>query len=230
MALGILAFLLILAFFGYLGDIAKWLGLPFVFIPSQLGLTNMVTPAEVMQFNLASAPTTVNFTRPGRYAVYANDYDLLVTTDLLIEAEAMPWLTIMSQETGKRINVAFISRGLMPYDTPFARGRPIMTFIIKTAGVYGMNHPAKPADIFITPDYTSENEALIRLLFLLQVGLIALVLGVLYYRRQRPKLLAHKIQQKERRESAEALWKAADERRKKIEGKEKDKPGKWDAL
>ena len=63
------------------------------------------------------SPTSITFTKPGRYLLYTDDYDLLVVNDAIIAANSKPWLNIQS-ESGEPVQVGLIERGMAIYDTP----------------------------------------------------------------------------------------------------------------
>lgn len=206
---GVIIFTALLIVLCSLSEVVKLVGSPFLYIPARLGLIQRVTRDQVRALDLASGSTVLDFTPAGRYAVFTIDYDLLVLTDGLLSAHAAPWLRLKSQETGKSVAVSFIERGLRPYDTPFARGRPIFTFYIEAPGRYVMTYPARNATIFIVPDYTTGKEKTIALAYFLQIAVIGAFLGGLFY----PRLRRYWIYQREiaaerrqKRIAADAFW------------------------
>lgn len=225
--LGILAFLVLLIGVGNLDDIVKWVGTPFMVIPSSLGWIDMVKPSEVINIETSQSPNVLNFTRPGRYAVYTADYDYLMISDMLAEANAPPWLKVTDQATGAQATVTFISRALMPYDTPFAKGRAIMSIEIKSPGRYTIESPRRPAVISIVHDVTTGKETLITVLMLIQVIFIVLPFGIRYYRHYQTKREVLKAMQVERRAASEVLWNALRKGTKKNEDEKIESNG-WD--
>ena len=205
-AVGIMAFIALLALFGTLSTVVKWVGLPFLYIPSKLGLTTLVAREDVQTLDLASSPTLLEIAKPGQYAVFAADRDLLVITDQLLDAGKEPWLSVKSQGTGEPVVVSFVKRGLRPYDTPLAKGRPIFTFAIKTPGNYVLTHLTRKAAISIVPDYTTGKEKTLVLAYYLQIALIAVPIGVFYYRRYRIRRRRVQILQAQKRIQSDAFW------------------------
>jgi hypothetical protein len=189
-----------------LGAVVKAVGSAFMLIPSALGIVHRVGPGEVFTYDLRTSPTSVGIGQPGRYAVYAYDYDLLTTSDLLEESGAAPWITLKSQTTGESVPVTFVTRGMRAYDTPLAKGRPALTFVITEPGVYVMRHPAKPARISIVRDYVTGKEHTLTLAFLAQIAVIILPLMFVYGRRYLIRRSAHKAVQRQRREASDAFW------------------------
>jgi len=196
---------LIFAFIN-LGAVVKVVGAGFMLIPSALGIVQRVSPAEVLAYDLSRTPTLVGIGQPGRYAVYAYDYDLLTTSDQLEQAGAAPWITLKSQITGESVPVAFVKRGMRAYDTYLAKGRPVLTFVISKPGMYVMLHPAKLATISIVRDYVTGKERTLTLAFLAQIALILLPLTFLSTRRYMARHGARKAAQRQRREESDAFW------------------------
>jgi len=212
---GIVAFVALLLLLGGLSTVVKLLGVPFLYIPSKLGLTTLVAREDVQTLDLASSPTLLEIAKPGQYEVFAADYDLLVITDQLLAAGKEPWLSVKSQRTGKPVAVSFVKRGLRPYDTPFAKGRPIFTFAIKTPGKYVLTHITRKAIISVVPDYTTGKEKLLVLAYYLQIALIVVPLGIFYYRRYRVWQKRVQVLQAQKRIQSDAFWQAEIKRRGK---------------
>jgi hypothetical protein len=175
-------------------------------IPSALGIVQRVSSQEVLTYDLSKSPTDVGIGRPGRYAVYAYDYDLLTTSDQLDQSMGEPWITLKSQTTGEAVPVTFVSRGMRAYDTPLAKGRPVLSFVINRPGVYVMLHPAKPATISIVRDYVTGKERTITLAFLAQTAVVVIPLMFLSTRRYLVRRSARKAAQRQRRAESDAFW------------------------
>jgi hypothetical protein len=135
-----------------------------------------------MPVDIHSTPTSITFTKPGRYLLYTDDYDLLVVNDAIIAANIKPWINIQS-ESGKPVQVSLIERGMAIYDTPLARGRPVASFEIVYPGVYFMAHPRKPVNIYILPDYLSGKEG--KITFFICLEIVIVVLAIWYFTRRR---------------------------------------------
>lgn len=203
---GIVVAAVALTAFVNLGDVVKLAGAPFLLLPSALGITRMVTRAEISQVSLASTPSLVAFPRAGRYAVYTSDYDLLTTSDTLEQSGAPAWLTIRSRETGTQVPATLVHRGLRPYDTFLARGRPVITFTIPRPGIYELIHPAKPSLIFVLPDYTTGREKAIVLACWAQVAAIAVPLSLWFGLPRLSRRQTELLQKRKKRDEAEAAW------------------------
>jgi hypothetical protein len=183
--LGIAVFILFLIALCSLSQGVKWAGSVLLFIPERLGLVRTVRPAEVFEFDMTRSPAQVTFTRPGLYQVYTSDYDLLVISDQLAQSGSPPWITITKAGSDVPIVVTYITRGLLPYDTPHASGRPVLEVQIPEPGDYVLDYPTRPAEVSMVPDYLTGNEALIYTAFAVQLVILALPFAILLYRRER---------------------------------------------
>ena len=189
-----------------LGAVVKVVGTGLMLIPSAFGIVQRVGPQEVYRYDLRTPPTNVGIGQPGRYAVYAYDYDLLTMADEMERAKAAPWITLKSQLTGEAVPVDFVSRGMRPYDTPLAKGRPVLSFVIDRPGVYVMLHPAKPVTISIVRDYVTGKERTLTLAFLAQIAVILIPLTFICSRRYLARRSARKTAQRQRRAESDAFW------------------------
>lgn len=202
---GILLLIAVLMSFCSLSDLVKLAGAPFLHIPDKLGLVRRVSRDEVSTISLDSSPTLLEIRTPGPYVVFAADYDLLNITNLLENAQALPWLTVESLATGERLAVSAVGRGLRPYDTSIVRGRPIYTFDIGAPGWYKLRHPLRHTTISILPDYTSGKETLVVLVTILQMIAIVAIPGLIYYRGYRLRKEKIEAFQEETRRRAEGM-------------------------
>jgi hypothetical protein len=182
--LGIAVFILFLIALCSLSQGVKWAGSVLLFIPERLGLVRTVRPAEVFEFDIARSPVQVTFTRAGLYQVYTSDYDLLVISDQLAQSGSPPWITITEAGSGAPVVVTHITRGLLPYDTPYAAGRPVIEVQVPEPGDYVLDYPTRPAEISMVPDYVTGHEALIYAAFAVQLLILALPPAILLYRRE----------------------------------------------
>jgi hypothetical protein len=183
--LGIIAFLVILMFFCNLSDVAKWMGAAFLFIPDRLGIIEQVKASEIITLTLNSNTSTINFPHAGKYSIYTNDYDLLVISDDLALKKGPSWIVIRSAGSGEVVPVTFVERGLRLYDTPFAKGRPVINFEIKYPGEYNLTHTSRKVDIYFVPDYTTEREGEILIIYIIQLAVIAYILSAVVSRWKR---------------------------------------------
>jgi len=182
--LGIALFILFLIALCSLSQGVKWAGSVLLFLPDRLGLVRTVRPAEIFEFDTTRSPAHVVFTRAGLYQVFTSDYDLLVISDQLAQSDAPPWITITNADSGAAAVVTYITRGLLPYDTPHASGRPVLEVEIPEPGDYVLDYPTRPAEMSMVPDYVTGHEALIYTAFAAQLLILALPVAILLYRRE----------------------------------------------
>ncbi len=200
-----------------IGEVLKVAGAPFLFIPSILGLTSTLGPEDVHTISAASSPVTLRLTQAGPYAVYLDDYDLLVTTDALMAQNGHSWLKVTEADTGDELPTTFIDRGVRPYDSPYVKGRPVIGFTIPHSGVYQLSMPRRNVNIYVVPDYITGNETTLTLIYVVQIGLIAGVIGYLYWRRTHVQRSEAKTRQQHWIQRANAYW-------EKQAAKRSDKP------
>lgn len=178
---GILMAGTILAAFALLPSLAKWVGAALAFLPSRVGLMQVVMPSEVLKLDFSASPTAVVFARPGNYALFTSNLDLLTINDAVLTAKAKPWFRL-TRENGDQVDVTLVERGLALYDTPLAQGRPVAVFSVRRAGMYTLTHPTRPDVVYIVPDYTSGREGRITTYMLLEAT--ALGAGLYFLRRR----------------------------------------------
>ena len=224
--MGISLFVLFFLAFFRIPDIVKYAGAGLMYVPAKMGLINMVEPQDVIPMALAENPSLVTIPSPGRYIMYINDYDLLVVHDAVVEGNSHPWINIRSESLGTEVAVTLIGRGLAWYDTPFAPGRPVISFEIDQPGAYRFTHPTGPSIAHIVPDTLTGQESHIIFWVLAEVALLG---GVVIYimrkrtvsqRQHRNKILAQnrarvedvrkrveKRTEEKRREENQPYWK-----------------------
>jgi hypothetical protein len=213
--LGIILFVVLILTLCSLSEVTKTAGSLLMFLPSRLGWIEPVHRADVQRIDLNPPPPELQFMRPGRYAVYTIDYDLLVITDQLMNAEeGHPWLKLTGPD-GQALPVAFVRRGLLPFDSPLAKGRPVFTFIVPQAGSYRLTTLNRPVEIGIVPDVTTGREGLILFLFAAQLLILAVpvISWIQRNRRLNRQRVAEVVQLKRIR--GDEFWQSEAERRKK---------------
>lgn len=221
--LGIGLFIVAFLAFLRLPDVVKYAGTALMYVPAKVGLIDMVMPQDVIPMSLAENPSSVTFSSTGRYIMYINNYDLLVVHDAVVEGDSHSWIKIQSESLGTEVAITLIERGLAWYDTPFAPGRPVITFEIDQPGTYQFTHPTRPDIAHIVPDTLTGQESRITFWVLAE---IALIVGVVIYiirkrtaskRQLRSKILAQNRARVE--EARKRVEKRTEERRR-----EEDQP------
>jgi hypothetical protein len=213
--LGILLFIVLVGLFINLPSAMKLVGNVFLYIPSQLGLIQRVRPGDVHTIDLRTAsPTLVDIGKPGRYAVYTDDYDLLMNNVL----NGVVWLRINSHTTGEPVKVVPVERGARPYDTSLAAGRPILIFEVSVPDSYEFGYYFRYAFITIVPDYTTGKEPVIVLAYTVQIAILLTFLGIvryLYLQRHRTLPQSRGMVKTGRRIKGRAFWEAKNQKGKK---------------
>jgi hypothetical protein len=204
-----LAILLVLAFF-HTPEVVKYTGAVLMYVPSRLGFFEMVMPSEVIPASISKAETSVFLPEAGSYAMYTENYDLLTLHNAAVESGKLTWIKVHSQASGEQISIHMVTRGLTLYDTPFAKGRPIVTFVVDQPGEYVIIHPSRPDMVYLVRDEFSGRESRIINILLVEVGLVMGSIFVFLRRRDAPRRYQKKILQQQARKRAE-------EQRKKIE-------------
>jgi hypothetical protein len=204
--IGIIGFVVLLAVLCSLSGVVKSVGAVLLFFPSRLGVVKQVLPDEILTVDMSTNPTTVMIFKAGRYAVYTDDYDLLMIADQLSQSHGAPWLNVKFQATGEKIPLANVSRGLLPYDTPFAKGRPVFTFEITSPGRYELMHPARKINIYLVPDYTTGKEKTIYMAYAAQILVLLIPVGILYYRYDRRRRARIQAVTQLKRTTADTFW------------------------
>jgi hypothetical protein len=176
--IGISLFILALFAFLRLPDVVKYTGTALMFLPAKIGLIEMVMPDDVLPLSLAENPSSIEISSPGQYLLYLNNYDLLVIHDAVVAGNSKPWLKIQPKGQDTQIEVTLIGRGLSWYDTPFAPGRPVVTFRVDQPGTYTVIHPSRPDIAAVVPDTVTGKESSITFWVATEVVLIA---GAFYY-------------------------------------------------
>ena len=176
--LGIALFIIVFLAFLRLPDVVKFTGAALMYVPAKMGLIDMVKPQDVIPLPLAENPSSVTIPSPGQYVLYLNNYDLLVVHDAIVAGDSKPWIKIQSEDLGSEVKITLIGRGLTWYDTPFAAGRPVVSFKIEEPGTYRVTHPARPDTAYLVPDTLTGKESRITFWVLAELALIG---GVTFY-------------------------------------------------
>jgi hypothetical protein len=221
--LGIALLIIAILAFVRIPDIVKYAGTALMYVPAKLGIIEMVMPQDVIPLPIAKNPSSITFPSPGQYALYTNNYNLLVIHDAIIASESEPWAKIQSEELDAQVELTMIERGLAWYDTPFARGRPIFTFTVDQPGTYEFIHPARPDNMYLVPDVITGKEFFIGFVVFMEV---VIVVGAVLFARRR-QITTRRQKRKEtleqNRERVEQTWTKIKER----QAKSGEKPSRW---
>ena len=172
--------LVIVAFLAFLRlpDIVKFTGAILLYVPAKVGLIEMVTPKDVIPLPLADNPSSIKIPSPGQYLLYLNNYDLLVIHDASVARNSKSWIKIQAENLDTEVEITLIGRGLAWYDTPFAPGRPVVSFKIDQPGTYQVVHPTRSDIANVVPDTITGKESLLTFLALVEIALTG---GIVYH-------------------------------------------------
>jgi len=212
--LGILLFAVILLTVCSLPQVVKTLGAGLLYLPSRLGLVEMVPRDQVQAIDMRSSSPQVDLPQARRYTVYTDDYDLLVMSDQILRIGAEPWLVVLSPGTHTELRLTGVERGLMPYDSPYAAGRPVFTFEVIEPGVHDLIYPRRWVTFYILPDTTSGKERLILLAFAVEVAILGTAVGLLYWRAVRNRRARLTSMLPPRPAQADDFWSAESRRQR----------------
>ncbi len=217
--------LVIIAFLAFLRlpDVVKYTGTVLMVVPAKLGLIDMVMPKDVIPVPLSENPSSITISSPGQYILYLGNLDLLVVHDAVVEGNSKPWLKIQPEDLDTEVEIALIGRGLAWYDTPFAAGRPVVSFKIDRAGTYRFTHPTRPDTAYLVPDTLTGKESLITFWVLAEIALIG---GVVFYviRRRTASIREQRIKTRAENRARVEATRERIEKRKEEKQKDEDQP------
>ncbi|MCX6025190.1 MAG: hypothetical protein NTY23_02845 [Chloroflexi bacterium] len=212
--LGILLFAVFLVAVCSLPQVVKTLGAGLLYLPSRLGLVEMVHRDQIQAIDMRSSPPQVDLPQARRYAVYTDDYDLLVMSDEILRIGAEPWLVVLSPGSHAELRLTGVERGLMPYDSPYAAGRPVFTFEVLEPGVHDLIFPRRAATFYILPDTTSGKERLILLAYAVEVAILGTAVGLPYWRAVRNRRARLAAMLPPRPAQADEFWRTESRRQR----------------
>jgi len=218
---GIIAFIIVLSIFCGLSEVIKFVGSPFLILPEKLGWIPDVSKEDVVTVNMKDKSIQMIFDRTGNYVVYAYNYDLLMMTDELAKANAKPWLAIVNIQNGQNITPEYVQRGLTPFDSSLARGRPIFHFVVSESGTYQITYPSREVFIFFLPDQVTGNMGVILVSFIIQIVILGIpVWSVLNARHKKNQAKLDEIRNL-KTTSDEKFWQELKRQRESQSGKTK---------
>jgi len=222
--LGISLFVLATLSFFRIPDIVKYMGMTLMFIPAKLGIIEMVMPGDVVPIPIDQSPSTVMITNPGHYAFYTSNLDLLSINDAIAGTDTKPWLNMQAIETEKKVDLTMVERGLSFFDTPFARGRPVILFTIAEPGTYHMQHPTRPGDyMYLVPDVTTGKETYLIFVVFVEIVIVVGAVGFAFRKRIATNRQKRKEELEKNRARVEQTW----EKRKEKQVKPEEDSSRW---
>jgi hypothetical protein len=183
-----------------------------LFVPEKLRLIDRVSPNEIHSITLYTGRIIVQRFVPGRYLVFTNNIKLFhikALTDMRAEESLPTWLTIrLADNSMREVRITWVNRGLRLYDTPHAKGRPVLRFDVSKAGVYEIlfKIAGMAAAISIVPDRASGNESFITLLFLIEIAIVlAPLCTYAAYRLKRTMATQRRLHKEQRHQADEFM-------------------------
>ena len=199
-------FIGLLAALWNIDQVIKQTGDVFLFIPSKLGLVQRVTPEEI---SVSNSEITLEI-KSGKYFIYAGFNSMI---PIRLKTNNGVSMGMKSQTTGEQITVLTVERGIRPYDTPLAKGRPIFKFEITTPDKYEISFDRNSyysGGIFtVVPDYTTGKETVITIAYAIQIAILIVLFGIFYYpvyQRKQVRIKNIKANQKQRQLKGQAFW------------------------
>lgn len=209
---GVIMFLILVGLACSISATVKILGYGLLYVPSRMGLVEVPRPEDIQRLDLITTPVDAHLD-PGTYEVFTSNYELLSISMQFESPTSTSWFHVADAATGERNEIEQVLRGLMPYDTPFAEGRPVLRFTIDKAGLYRLSFPTPPAaSVYFVPDTTTGKEWLIWLIYIGEVGLILGVPGWFTIRGWRREAEDLAEMRKARRARADSFWESEDAR------------------
>lgn len=219
---GIVIFVLLLGAICTLSALVKRAGNALLYVPGWIGLIHRVTPAEVRELDLTSSPVMAQFDRAGAYQIYTSDYDLLnISMQMEGGSTTKSWLKVIPTGSDSSLPVAFVSRGLMPFDSPYAGGRPVLRFELPKPGRYELVFPTRKASIYFVPDEVTGREWVYWLIFATEAFVVLFLPGRFLVLRVAEDRSAFDEHRRTQRARADAFWER-EERRRQAEASEQD--------
>ena len=222
--LGISLFILATLAFFRIPAIVKYTGMALMYIPAKLGIIEMVMPGDVIPISIERSPTTITVSKPGHYVFYTSNLDLLMINDAIAGTDTKPWLNMRLAETETKVDLTVVERGLAFFDTPFARGRPVLLFTIDEPGTYHMKHPTRPGDyLYLVPDVTTGKETRIVIVVVMEIALVVGAVLFAFRKRIVTSRQRRREQLEKNRVRVEQTWK----KRKEKQVKPEEETSRW---
>jgi hypothetical protein len=204
---GIVLFVLLVALACSLSVTVKSVGYGLLYLPSQLGLVKVPHPQDIRRLDLVHTPVVASFPQSGSFLIYTSNLELLTISLQLEDKNSKAWLKIRQVDTGQPADVQMVRRGLLPYDSPFAEGRPVLRVTIPEPGLYLLNFPTPPAArVYFVPDDVTGKEWLIWFLYAVQIAIVVGLPGWYYLSRWRREAEDLAAWRRTKRQKADEFW------------------------
>ncbi len=191
--IGVGAFALLFAVPLLLGYIAA----PFLFLPDQLGLLHRGEQEDIVIIPSASrVEYEFELSEPGEYAIFS-EFPLDLSAIIL-----------ESKETGRTFDLNSGTAWFSPHSEEILEGEPIGGFEVDEPGIVGLSvqgiSPQQGFALSIVSNDSNRNRIVFFSSCFVQIGVLVLLAGAVYYHRNRQKIRAQRKEKDEKRERFES--------------------------
>jgi hypothetical protein len=170
-----------------LTEVVKWVGTPFMILPDALGIVDRPSNDEVARVSgPQGSEHVVELTRTGQYNLFRNFWD-----DWSVEPGEYARARVIGPSG--QVQLTDFNRAPTFYDTPAGRGSVEARFVINEPGQYIVRFQSTPVrdsktfEASLVRDYISGNETALRQIFIIQIAIILIPIGLfIYFRKIRP--------------------------------------------
>lgn len=158
-------------------ETVKWIGAPFMLLPSALGVLPSIREGDVHAVDLSISSPILTIERAGIYAVYAADNVMLARANVYVDRKSS-WISAVNVDTGVTTAGAIVTRGATIYDPIAVPGRPVLTLALPNAGRYKLDFPRQTGRVYFAPDPIDGRERLVigSIVAQIMMGLLIVVL------------------------------------------------------
>lgn len=138
-------------FFAAPVETLKWLGAPFLLLPTALGALPSVGASDVHLVVLNTRSPVIQIDTPGRFAAYASDDTMLIRANTLADSD-VAWIKLKEVGAAEPVASTVIKRGALIYDPVAVPGRPVMSFTVTKPGRYELVFVRQSGEMHFAPD------------------------------------------------------------------------------
>lgn len=214
-AIAVPVMVFIVRFFVAPVETLKWLGAPFLLLPTALGVLPVVGAGDVHLVVLNTRSPVIQIDAPGQFAMYASDDTMLIRANMLADSD-VTWLKLREVGAAEPVASTVIKRGALVYDPIAVPGRPVMSFAVTKRGRYELVFVRQSGEMYFAPDPVTGRDATIMTWIAGQVFVLLAVLLIWAL----PRLRASRAQARLAAEEASRKRAEAEEFVRRFGGKE----------
>lgn len=214
-AIAALVLAFVIRFFAAPVETLKWLGAPFLALPTLLGAVPSVGASDVHLVVLNTRSPVIQIDTPGQFAAYASDDTMLIRANTLADSD-VAWIKLKEVGAAEPVASTVIKRGALIYDPVAVPGRPVMSFAVAKPGRYEMVFVRQSGELYFAPDPVTGRDGTIMAWIAGQVLVILAVLLIWAL----PRLRASRVQARLAAEEAVRKRAEADAFVRRFGGKE----------